>query len=163
MLSVEEYLASSYEPDCESVDGHIEERKVGEWKHATIQLKIGSYLLTHYGREGVVVGTSWSIRVSPTRIRIPDVCVVLGDSIEERPTKSPFLCVEVLSSEDRMTGIEERIQDFLAMGVSWVWVLDPDTKQAYTATAADGLCEVKTGVLRTENPVFEVPLAEIFR
>jgi hypothetical protein len=44
-----------------------------------------------------------------------------------------------------------------------VWVLDPQTKQAYVATAADGLREVKTGVLVTANPTFEVPLSEIFR
>jgi Uma2 family endonuclease len=62
-----------------------------------------------------------------------------------------------------MSRVKKRIQDFLDMGVPYVWLLDPETKQAYTATAADGLCEVKTGVLRTENPVFEVPLAEIFR
>jgi len=44
----------------------------------------------------------------------------------------------------------------------YVWVLDPETKQAYTATPAEGLCEVKTGVLKTENPELEVPLSEIF-
>jgi hypothetical protein len=62
-----------------------------------------------------------------------------------------------------MSRVKKRIQDFLDMGVPYVWLLDPETKQAYAATAADGLCEVKSGVLRTENPVFEVPLAEIFR
>jgi len=163
LLAVEEYLASSYEPDCDYVDGHIEERNLGETAHATLQLKIGSYLLVNYGREGVAVGTEWRIRVSSTRIRIPDVCVVLGDSTEEVPTKPPFLCIEVLSPEDRMSPVEKRIQDFLLMGVPYVWLLDPQTKQAYAATPADGLCEVKNGVLRTENPVFEVPLAELFR
>jgi hypothetical protein len=31
------------------------------------------------------------------------------------------------------------------------------------ATAADGLREVKTGLLTTVNPVFEVPLFEVLR
>ena len=35
-----------------------------------------------------------------------------------------------------MTRVEVRINDFLAMGVNTVWVLDPETRQAYTATAA---------------------------
>src|SRR5580704_12261637 len=30
LISVEEYLASSYKPDCDYVDGHIEERNLGE-------------------------------------------------------------------------------------------------------------------------------------
>jgi hypothetical protein len=48
------------------------------------------------------------------------------------------------------------------MGALHVWVLNPQTKQAYVATA-DGLSEVKTGVLSTGNPTFEVQLAEVFR
>ncbi len=163
LISVEEYLASSYEPDCDYVDGHIEERNLGETAHAMLQLRIGAYLLTHYERGGAVVGTEWRIRVSPTRIRIPDACVFLGDPVEAVPTKPPFICIEVLSPGDRMSRVQKRIQDFLDMGVSYVWVLDPQTKQAYAATAAEGLREVKTGVLTTANPVFEVPLAEIFR
>ena len=39
---------------------------------------------------------------------------------------------------------------------------DAETRQAYTATAADGLREVKTGALRTESPVIEMSLAEVF-
>jgi Uma2 family endonuclease len=163
LISVEEYLASSYEPDCDYVDGHIEERNLGEKAHATLQLRVGAYLLAHYEGEGVVVGTEWRIRVSPTRIRIPDVCVFLNDPGEEVPTKPPFICIEVLSPEDRMSRVEKRLQDFLKMGVPYVWVLDPQNKQAYVATAADGLRKVKTGVLATMNPAFEVPLAEIFR
>jgi hypothetical protein len=61
-----------------------------------------------------------------------------------------------------MSRVEERIDDFLTMGVPYVWVLDPQTRRAYAATAADGLREVKSGVLNTENPTIEVPLSEIF-
>jgi len=43
-----------------------------------------------------------------------------------------------------------------------VWILDPQTRQAYTLTAPQGLHEVTSGILRTENPTFEVPLADLF-
>ena len=61
-----------------------------------------------------------------------------------------------------MSRLEVRINDFLAMGVPYVWVLDPQTKQAYAATPAEGLREVKTGSLKTGDPVLELPLDEIF-
>ena len=61
-----------------------------------------------------------------------------------------------------MSRVEVRINDYLAMGVQAVWVLDPETKQAYTATAADGLREVKGGVLRLESPEIVLPLNEVF-
>jgi hypothetical protein len=61
-----------------------------------------------------------------------------------------------------MSRVKIRIADYLAMGVSYAWVVNPQTKQAYVATASDALHEIKTGVLRTENPLLEVPLAELF-
>jgi hypothetical protein len=48
------------------------------------------------------------------------------------------------------------------MGVRYVWILDPETKIAYSLTLEEGLREVKSGVLRTESPAFEIPLVEIF-
>ena len=162
LLSVEEYLASSYEPDCDYVDGHLEERNVGRVSHGTLQTRIGSYLLTHFGKDGMVVGSEIRIRVTPTRFRIPDLCLFLTPPDEEVPTKPPFSCIEILSPEDRMSRVQIRINEYLAMGVPYVFVLDPQTRQAYVATAAEGLREVKSGVLRTENPVIEVPLSEVF-
>jgi hypothetical protein len=61
-----------------------------------------------------------------------------------------------------MSRVEQRIDDCLKMGVSYVWVLDPETKRAYAATEETGLREVKDPALRTENSILELPLAEIF-
>ena len=47
MVSLEEYLATDYEPDCDFVDGCLEERNVGTWGHGRFQLKIGAYFLAH--------------------------------------------------------------------------------------------------------------------
>ncbi len=88
--------------------------------------------------------------------------MILGDTDEQVLTQPPFICIEVLSPKDRMKRVRERVTDYLEMGVPYVWVLDPETKQAYTATPAEGLREVKTGILKTENPAMEVPLSEIF-
>jgi Uma2 family endonuclease len=163
LISVEDYLASSYEPDCDYVDGHIEERNAGELSHSIVQLKVGSYLLTHFEKMGAVVATECRIRVNASRVRIPDICLFLADPVERVPTHPPFICIEILSPEDRMSRVQIRINDYLAMGVPYVWVLDPETKQAFAATAAEGLKEVKNGILRTENPAIELPLAECFR
>ena len=162
MVSLEEYLATAYEPECDFVDGCLEERNVGEWDHARLQSKIGAYLFPRCKTRGMIVLSALRIRVASGRVRIPDLCVFLTDPKQRVPSTPPFLCIEILSPEDRMSRVEVRINDFLAMGVNTVWVLDPATRQAYTATAADGLREVKTGTLRTESPVIEMCLAEVF-
>ena len=162
LISVEEYLASSYEPDCDYIDGQREERNLGETSHAGLQLKIRAYLLVHYGGELPYAATELRIRIRPLRFRIPDVCAFLQVPTERVPSHPPFLCIEILSPDDRMSHVEARINDYLEMGVAYVWVLDPETRQAYVATAADGLREVKDGILRTRNPALQVPLSELF-
>lgn len=158
LISVQEYLSTVYEPDRDYVDGELQERNMGERTHAKLQLQVGSYLLTHYEAAGLQVFTELRIRVSRSRYRIPDICVTIGDPGEEVLTNPPILCIEILSPEDRMSRIEARISDYLAMGVPHVWVIDPYTRQAYAATATDGLREVKSGTLRTEQPEIELPL-----
>ena len=61
-----------------------------------------------------------------------------------------------------MTEMQQRINDYLTMGVGYVWVLNPTDQQVYVATHATGLHEFKGDILRTQNPVLELPLAEIF-
>jgi|SRR5579863_275818 Uma2 family endonuclease len=162
LISVEEYLATSYRPDCDYVDGEVVERNLGEWDHSSLQSAILVYLWNRYYKDGIRPVAEQRVQVKKTRFRIPDVCVVLGEPGEKILTKPPFICIEVLSPEDRMNRVQQRIADYFEMGVPYVWILDPETKQAYAATPAEGLREVKSGVLRTENPVLEVPLAELF-
>lgn len=162
LISVEEYLASSYRPDCDYVDGHIEERNLGERPHSRLQYKLGG-LLGAQLPPGAEVLPEVRVQVKPSRYRVPDICIAMDNSDEPILTKPPFLCIEILSSEDRMSRIKIRVNDYLEMGVPYVWVLDPQSKQAYAATAAEGLREVTTEMLATTNPAFEVSLAEIFR
>src|SRR5713226_8293305 len=44
LVSVEEYLNTSYSPDCEYVEGRILERNLGEFDHSRLQINLGSYL-----------------------------------------------------------------------------------------------------------------------
>ena len=162
LISVEQYLATSYRPDCDYVDGRIEERNLGEWDHSRIQAAITAYFFTREKQWGISVAPELRVRVAQSRFRIPDVCVVLGKPGEQVLTKPPFLCIEILSPEDRMSRIEQRTDDYIQMGVPNVWVIDPSTKRVFVATAETGLREVKKAALRTENPVLELPLAEIF-
>ena len=46
LISVEEYLRTSYRPDCDYVDGEVQERNVGEFDHSSCQMKILMYLGT---------------------------------------------------------------------------------------------------------------------
>jgi Uma2 family endonuclease len=135
LVSVEEYLSSSYEPDCDYVDGVLEERNLGEFDHANLQTAISAYLRSRARSWNVRVVVEQRIRVSAKRFRVPDVCVFLRDGeIEQVPTKPPLVCIEVLSPEDRWSRVEKRIEDFLAMGVEKVWVFEPQERRVFECT-----------------------------
>jgi Uma2 family endonuclease len=158
LASINEYLSTSYHPDCEYIDGVILARNVGEYDHARLQIAIASYLYTRRKELGITVVPEQRLQVSPTRFRVPDVCVTLAEP-EQIFTKAPFICIEILSPEDRLSAMQERVTDYLGMGVPYVWILDPKTRLAYRWTA-EGMHQIPE--LRTENPGIVVPLADLF-
>src|SRR4051794_28602209 len=99
LITVDEYLQTSFEDgDREYVDGEIQEINVGEWDHSAVQSAIAAFFFRLRKSHGLHSVTECRTRVSPTRYRLPDVAVVLGDRplgrILDQP---PFLVVEVLS------------------------------------------------------------------
>jgi len=46
LVSVEEYLNTSYDPDCDYVDGRVVERNLGELDHSSLQTEISYYFRT---------------------------------------------------------------------------------------------------------------------
>ena len=162
LISVEEYLRTSYRPDCDYVDGEVVERNLGEKDHGKVQKALLLYFAKREKELGLWVIMEQRVQVSATRFRIPDVCVTLGEPTEQIFTKPPFICVEILSPEDRWPRVQQRINDYLGMGVPYVWVLDPGTKTAYSATPMERTREITTGVLTTQNPSVVLPLSEIF-
>jgi Uma2 family endonuclease len=161
LVSVEEYLTTDYSPDCDYADGVLEDRNVGQQKHAIVQTLIAGFLLRLRHVLGALVVVEQRIEVSPTRYGVPDICVVLAaDPDETVITTAPFLCVEVVSPDDRMSRMQAKIGDYLGMGVSYVWVVDPYLRKAWTYTGA-GTVEARDGVLRTKDPDIEMPLSEV--
>ena len=142
-VSVEEYLHSSYEPDMDYVDGVLEERNLGELDHSALQRRLILALCQISEPFGERVFPEARVQVSPTRFRVPDVCVMpagwQGDRIIQQ---APLLCLEVLSPEDRMSRVLKRAKDFLAMGVPEVWIFDPTERQAYRLLPGGVLQEV---------------------
>jgi Uma2 family endonuclease len=161
LVPVEEYLATSYRPDREYVDGQLLERNAGEWDHGKLQMIVSAYLYNRREELGIHVVPEQRVQVKRTRFRVPDVCVVSGsEPTEQILTSPPFLCVEILSKDDRMSEMQERIDDYLSFGVRYVWLVDPRTKRAHVYTS-EGSHEAKDA-LRTENSEIVLTLSELF-
>ena len=162
MVSVEEYLATSYRPDCDFIDGVVEERNLGQKDHARLQFHIPTWFWIRRKTLFLRAFPELRIRVAFDRYRVPDVSVVrLPEPDEQVLTSPPYITIEVLSPEDTLAKLQQRLDDYLNMGVPNVWVIDPALKRGWRATS-DGLFEAKDGILRTSDLHVEMPLADLF-
>jgi len=71
------------------------------------------------------------------------------------------LCIEIIG-DDRFSEVQKRCDDYIAEGVTQVWLLDPAFKRAYTVTKAEGLREFKGEILQIANPPLGMDLRRIF-
>jgi Uma2 family endonuclease len=161
LVTEEEYLSSSYEPDCEFEDGVLIERHVGTEKHSWLQIALGSYVFRRRKAWGVNVYSEQRNKLRAGKYKLPDICIVQGarpsTPIFEVP---PLVAIEILSPEDRPVRVDKTIADWLAFGVGYVWVIDPETMESMLHTT-QGRVPVPDGVLRIPGTPIEIPLLKL--
>jgi Uma2 family endonuclease len=161
-ISVEEYLSTVYEHDCEYVDGVIEERDLGEFEHSFLQLFLGSVFVAHRAEWGIVAVSEQRIQVKASSFRVPDLTVLRAGTPRERIlTHPPLLVIEIQSPEDTLRRTAAKTAEYLAFGIEHVWVIDPAARVAYRGTA-NGLELVRTGEVTVADSPIRIVLADLF-
>jgi Uma2 family endonuclease len=159
LVSVDEYLSTSYRPDVDYVDGHLEERHGGEKSHGQM---VGKLWLLLRQMPGVFAFMETRTQVLPDRYRVPDVCAYLDQEPDQQVfTTPPYLCIEVLSPTDRMSRALRVTQDYLQMGVNNVWIVDPLDEAVYVCDQA-GRFYIVTGEIGTTDGRVVIPLGTTF-
>jgi len=161
-LNVDEYLKSSFRPDCDFIDGRVEERNFGEYDHSTIQTFLANWFGRHDLNWGIRTRVEQRVQVSETRFRISDVCVTSrAFPVEQIIRRAPLICIEVLSPDDSIYRMRDRVADYLRMGVEHVWILDPATREGHICTPT-GWNQPPDGIFVVPGTEIYIPLAEIF-
>jgi Uma2 family endonuclease len=160
VIPLDQYLSTVYEPDCEHVDGELIERNMGESDHSAIQTMISALLYSQRRELGIHVFAEVRVQVAATRYRIPDITVTKQKVQGKVLREPPFLCIEVLSPEDRASRMEAKIDDYLAVGVRHIWMIDPRLKKAWSYTS-EGKRE-SSAVLITSDPRLTLSIDEVF-
>jgi Uma2 family endonuclease len=162
LLSIDEYLRTSYHPDANFVDGEIEERNLGEYQHARLQALICSWFIGNEKAWSIQTVIEQRIRVTTSRVRIADIAVLRADAPREPVTTTPpLLCIEILSPEDRIPRARLILADYVTMGVPNIWLIDPQRHAAFTFNAA-GLHDADPTDLRVSNTPIHLDLTEAF-
>src|SRR5208337_184469 len=131
-VPVEAYLRSTYEPDAEYVDGQIQGRPVGEYDHASWQAALLEYFTKYKHDWNIRVLAELRVQVAATRFRVPDVTILDRDRpIEQIITKPPLAVFEILSPEDTMGRVLEKLRDYESMGIAAIFLIDPKSDARY--------------------------------
>lgn len=159
LISVEEYLKTTTDPDCEYVAGVLEERAVGEYDHATWQTMLVAYFVGHEKEWGIQSRTELRVQTGPDNFRVPDVTLLSRTAPREQIITHPPLAVfEILSPEDSMTRTLEKLADYERMGIQAIWVIEPKRRQYFLYREGK---LAPAAVFELPGSAFSVSMAEI--
>ncbi len=160
LVSVEEYLRTSYKPACEYRDGVLHPKPMPTWKHGVIQGQLWS--LIRSAAKGFTVSSEASVRINPQTYLIPDLAVQRRTEFEgPYPTKPIHLCVEIMSPEDRLVKVLEKCNEYLEWGVPTTWIIDPENRRAWQFEAWPPE-EIKSGGQLKAGEI-AIPVDDIFK
>src|SRR2546428_8072054 len=141
---------------------------------AEIAFRLRAFVGDHPGL-GVVVGAETGFRLSrnPDTVLGPDAAVVRPDRLPSPEAQSrylelaPDLVVEIVSPNDRWTTVSEKVDSYLAAGVTLVWVVEPKARavRVYTSEGAGRRLRADHDDVLAAEPVlpgFSLALTELF-
>jgi len=160
-ISIEEYLRTSYpEMDREFVDGEVIEKAMPPKSHSMVQARLVEVFYELRKKAPLFALPELRTRTEATRYRIPDVSVYAGQIPEEEvPDTPPYVCIEILSPDDRMQQVLAKLKEYRAWGVAHIWVINP-ADQSLHEYGSDGLREEP--VLRMPEYGLQVTGEELF-
>ncbi|MBM3767661.1 MAG: Uma2 family endonuclease [Acidobacteria bacterium] len=158
LVSVDEYLRTSYKPACEYRDGVLTQKTMPTRKHSKLQFRVNKLIDANF--PGFEAGPEITVRLRPDRYLVPDVAVQRIESLQDPyPVEPIHLCVEILSPEDRFSETVSKAEEYLAWGVPTVWIVDPDKQMAWSYDNQRGLHDATAHLIAGE---ISISLADLF-
>ena len=159
-VSVEEYLRTSYTPNCEYVDGLLVPKSRGTKKHGKLQLRIGTLLEKAFPNYETT--TEQTVRITPSQYLIPDLAVERRDQAQDPyPILPVHLCIEILSPDDRLSSALEKCETYHRWGTPYTWVVDPQERRAWQCSNGLAPVEVQAAGELTAGDI-HLSLSDIF-
>jgi Uma2 family endonuclease len=159
---------------CELVNGRVVPTMPTGDEHADVEAELGMRLRA-YGKEtqrGRAVGGEVGIyiRRNPDTVRAADL-VFISRERDLRPRAkgyfeiAPELVVEILSPDDRMSRMREKLRDYFSAGVQVVWVVDPALRRVLVHRSLTDMTVLDDRQILTEEellPGFGVAVSDLF-
>lgn len=142
-LTEEAYLRTSFpDLDREFRDGDVIERSTPEWFHSRTQSRLVRFFGDKEQSLDIQVAPELRVKLRAGRHAIPDVSIFWpAEPAGSVPDRLPLIAVEIISPDDRIADVMEKLREYTAAGIAHVWLLDPRNRRLYLYL--DGLREVQ--------------------
>ncbi len=175
LITGEELYAMAGVGPCELIDGRIVPTSPTGTKHAMVEIRFASLLdgFVRSKKLGKVMGGEAGIftQRNPDRVRAADVLFISNERFARQKKAegyleaAPELVVEVLSPDDTVAQLTQKLREYFAVGVKLVWVADPDAKVVFAYRSVTDVREFKQGEMLPGDDVllgFQVAVKELF-
>ncbi|MGD1095197.1 MAG: Uma2 family endonuclease [Bryobacteraceae bacterium] len=134
-MPVDQYLHTSFPGlDQEFRDGELIERSVPDYLHSRTQALLIVFFEALRRKLSLTACPELRLKLREGLYLIPDIAVFHP----EPPL--PLIVIEILSPDDRLAVVREKLEEYRAWGVKHVWLVDPHSRRMYSCEA--GLTEV---------------------
>lgn len=159
----------------ELVKGELIKMSPAGHDHGRIIMRLAAPMAMHVKQHGLgevyAAETGFILELEPDTVRAPDIAFIVRQRVEAVGRTrgywhgAPDLAVEVLSPDDRVSEVEQKVAEWLAGGAKQVWVVSPRLKTITVYSSLTNICTL------TENntlgggdliPGFEIAISEIF-
>lgn len=148
-ISINEYLHTSYQPDCDYVDGLVEERNLGELDHSETQRELVTHINRRQRQGGVHALPEIRVRTSASHVRIADIAIISVAAPREQVIQTPPVAViEILSPQDRIPSYSTRF-----------WVVDPAIRKGFDCSTEEW---IETASFAVPDTPIRIDLAALF-
>jgi Uma2 family endonuclease len=174
LITGEELLALGHIGPCELIDGRIVPMSPAGGEHGFLEFELGRQLGNFVAERklGWVLGGEVGIytRRNPDRVRGADIAFISKDRSPQRPPKgffqvAPELVVEIISPDDRWQEVRQKVEEYFAIGVLWVWIVEPENRAILVyRSSAEAQKLAETDTLQGEGILagFELAISTLF-
>jgi len=156
----------------ELVDGNLVEKPMSSEANA-VAGAMGGHFFNFSQRNGGRHYPEQSFQCFPQDsglIRRPDVAFVVADRLSGvsktgHVTIAPDIAVEVVSPNDKVYDLDEKIADYKSAGVKLIWIVDPKARTVRVIRPGAATIELEEQQTLTGDPVlpgFSVLVADLF-
>lgn len=159
---------------CELIEGRIVKMSPTKGVHdkleSRLDRRLGIFVEEKDLGEVFVGETGIYTKRNPDTVRAADIMFISHERLEKASQETffeiaPELVIEILSPTDRWKDMHKKIEEYFAIGVSWVWIVEPKKKAILVYTSATEAAKYEEGDILAGGGIlkgFQLNLTEFF-